>query len=79
DEAVATGEGDGGDDTDSRDGDGGEKEGRHSAQDSGRDGDEGGGEFREDAHDEEEEASCVSGFAVGASRQRDDAVVLREG
>ena len=79
DEPVAPGEGHGGDDADAGDADGGEEEGRHAAQDGRRDGDEGGGEFGEDAHDEQEEAAGVAGLAVGASRQGDDAVVLREG
>ncbi|KAL8935774.1 MAG: hypothetical protein Q9211_004524, partial [Gyalolechia sp. 1 TL-2023] len=79
DEAVAPGEGDGGDDADAGDGDGGEEEGGHAAEDGAGDRDEGGGEFGEDAHDEEEEAARVARFAVGAAGQGDDAVVLGEG
>lgn len=79
DEAVAAVEGDAaGDDGDTRHGDGAEEEGRHAAEDGRGDGDEGGGELGKDAHDDEEEAAAVAGGAVGAAREGDDAVVLRE-
>ena len=79
DEPVAPGEGDGGDDSDARDGDGGEEEGGQAAEDGVRDRDERRGEFGEYPHEAEEEAGGVAGFAVRAPGQRDDAVVLREG
>lgn len=57
DEAVAAGKGHAArDDCDTRDGDGGEEEGCHAANDGGGDGGEGCCELGKDAHDDEEDA-----------------------
>lgn len=78
DEAVATGEGHRRDDTDTGDGHGAEQERGHTAQHGTGDGNQRSGKLGEDAHDDEPEAASVSGLAVGAARESDDAVVLRE-
>ena len=79
DEPIAARKRHRGNNSDTGDGDSGEQEGSHTAEDSGRDGDEGSGEFGKDAHDDEPEAACVASLAVGAAGQRNDAVVLGEG
>ncbi|KAJ6437407.1 hypothetical protein O9K51_09963 [Purpureocillium lavendulum] len=79
DEARAAVEGGAADDNGhTGDGDGGEEEGGHAAEDGLGDGDEGSGELGEDAHDDEEEAAGDAGGAVGAAGEGDDAVVLGE-
>lgn len=63
---------------DTRRDDRGKQESRHAAQHSRRDRDERRGELRENPHDQQPEAGGVAGLAVGAARERDHAVVLRE-
>lgn len=77
-EAVAAGEIDGRDDAKTRDGDGGEKEGRHTAENRIRDRDDHRGELGKDTGDDEEEAARHTGLAVRATGQADDTIVLRE-
>jgi hypothetical protein len=50
----------------------------HASKNGTRDGDKSSGKFGKDAHDDEEEATRVTGLAVGAAGQRNDTIVLRK-
>lgn len=79
DEAVAASKDDAPrDNGDAGHGDGREEERGHAANDGRGNGDNGSGELGKDAHDDEKEAASVASPAIGAARQSDDAVVLRE-
>ena len=78
DEAVAAGPPALGEDREAADGDAGEEERRHPADDAGRECDDGGAEAAGDAGEDHEHAASVAGATGGAASKRNDADVLGE-
>lgn len=78
DEPITAGKWHGRDNSNTRDRDGGEEEGRHSTENSAGNGYERGSKLGEDTHYDQPEAASIASLAISAAGKRDDTVVLGE-